>query len=140
MVGEEVVDFEFNVDEFPEDVEFNGGFVNSGFRVGGGAREGATPFFDDPFPGLIDDAAVWSTVLNEEQIILLANGASPLPELSDAPTIGIVRVNGTITLEYTGNLEAANDPEGPWDTVTGAASPFAVDTTAGPMKYYRSVQ
>ena len=138
--GEEIIDFEFNVDEFPEDVEFNGGVVNTGFRVGGGAREGTTPFFDDPFPGLIDDAAVWSTVLSEEQIILLANGASPLPELSDAPTIGIIRVSGTITLEYTGNLESADDPEGTWETVAGATSPFAVDTTAGPMKYYRSVQ
>ena len=134
--GEEVIDFEFNVDEFPEDGEFNGGFVKTGFRVGGGANG----FYDAPFPGLIDDAAVWSTVLSEDEILLLANGASPLPELSDRPTIGILRSTGTITLEYTGDLEVADDPAGPWEEVTGAASPFVVDTTAGPIKYYRSVQ
>jgi len=36
--GEEVIDFEFEVNEFPEDEEFEGGFVNTGFRVGSGAN------------------------------------------------------------------------------------------------------
>ena len=37
--GEEVIGFELEVNaKFPEDEEFEGGFVNTGFRVGSGAN------------------------------------------------------------------------------------------------------
>ena len=109
--GEEVVDFEFEVNEFPEDEEFEGGLVNSGFRVGSGAND----FYNLPFPGLIDDAAVWATVLSPEDVAILANGASPMPEVKDNPTLSVSRsAEGDIVIEFTGKLQLADTVKGPW--------------------------
>jgi hypothetical protein len=50
-----------------------------------------------------------------------------------------VRLNGEMVLTWTdpGVLESAPSVEGPWTIVTGATSPYKVDTTAGPMRFYR---
>ena len=129
------------VTEFAEDVpsgEGSPGLVNSGFRIGGGAED----FFAERFPGLIDDVAVWSVALSPEDVALLANGASPLPEIGEppsSPTIGLSREAGNVRIEFTGELEASDDVTGPWERVDGAASPYDVDTAAGPNRFYRSV-
>ncbi len=135
--GEEVIDFEFEVNEFPEDEEFEGGFVNTGFRVGSGANN----FYNSPFPGLIDDAAVWSTVLSPEDVVLLANGASPMPKISDNPTLTVSRaVSGDVVIEFTGKLQLADSVTGPWQEVV-AESPHVIK--AGDLKansFARSVK
>lgn len=135
--GEEVIDFEFEVNEFPEDEEFEGGFVNTGFRVGSGANN----FYNSPFPGLIDDAAVWSTVLSPEDVVLLANGASPMPKVSDNPTLTVSRaVSGDVVIEFTGKLQLADSVTGPWQEVV-AESPHVIK--AGDLKansFARSVK
>jgi len=135
--GEEVIDFEFEVNEFPEDEQFEGGFVNTGFRVGSGANN----FYNSPFPGLIDDAAVWSTVLSPEDVALLANGASPMPEVSDNPTLTVSRADsGDVVVEFTGKLQMADSVTGPWEEVA-AESPHVIK--AGDLKansFARSVK
>lgn len=136
---EEIVDFEFEVNTFPEDEEAGGGLVNSGFRIGGGANE----FFSEPFPGLIDDVAVWSTVLSEDDIIQLAEGVSPLPtvgEKPETPTIEIARTAPSISITFEGQLEASDNPDGPWEAVEEAVSPHTVDTTNLGKKFYRAIR
>ncbi|MDG1892042.1 MAG: hypothetical protein P8L18_12095 [Verrucomicrobiota bacterium] len=136
---EEVVDFEFDVDAFPEDEAFGGGFVNSGFRLGGGANE----FFSDPFPGLIDDVAVWSTVLSEEDILQLAGGASPLPEIGEKPelpSIQISRADSSLTITFEGQLESSDAPNGDWEAVENASSPHMVDVSSVEKQFYRATR
>ncbi len=148
---EPVLDTEFFVAEFPEDEEFNGGFVNSGFRIG----DGANGFFADPFPGVIDNAAVWSVALTPDDILLLANGASPLPDVvptpptpptppvpplppvGGTPTLSMSRDGNTLTIEFTGTLVSADTVDGTYEPVEGASSPLAIDLsgTSGSQFY-----
>jgi len=51
------------------------------------------------------------------------------------PTISI-GADGKIT--YTGTLNGATDPAGPFTPVAGATSPFTPDTSAAAKKFYRS--
>jgi hypothetical protein len=46
---------------------------------------------------------------------------------------------GAITITFTGGLEAADSITGPWSDVTGATSPYTVNTS-GTMKFYRTKQ
>ena len=139
--GEPIEGFEFNVAEYREDQEFNGGFVNSGFRIG----DGAIGFFAAPFPGLIDEAAVWSVALTAEDIALLADGASPLPEVvpPSPPTPGDATLSFSIEsnmliLEFTGTLFSSATVIGGYSPVNGAQSPFVVDLsdTTGAQFYH----
>ncbi len=142
--GEPIEGFELNVAEFREDEEFNGGFVNSGFRVG----DGAIDFFAAPFPGLIDEAAVWSVALTAEDIALLAEGASPLPEVvpqPPPPTPGVATLSFSIEgnmliIEFTGTLFSSATVSGGYSPVSGAQSPFVVDlsNTTG-SQFYRAI-
>ncbi len=150
---EPVEGFEFGVAEFPEDEEFEGGIVNTGFRVGDGANE----FFADPFPGIIDNAAVWSVALSIEEIQLLANGASPLPDLAPPPTTPVPPVgplppipgggnlslsasrNGDqLIIEFTGTLLSSDQVDGSFTPVPNAESPLVIDlgSTSG-AQFYR---
>lgn len=144
--GEPIEGFGFNVAEFLEDQEFNGGFVNSGFRVG----DGAIGFFAAPFPGLIDEAAVWSIALTAEDIALLAGGASPLPEVDPQPptpptpsaaTLSFSIEGNMLIIEFTGALFSSATVNGGYSPVNGAQSPFAIDlsNTTG-SQFYHAVQ
>lgn len=144
--GESVEGFELNVAEFREDQEFNGGFVNSGFRVG----DGAIGFFAAPFPGLIDEAAVWSAALTAEDIALLADGASPLPEVAPQPptpptpsaaTLSFSIEGNMLIIEFTGTLFSSATVSGGYSPVNGAQSPFVIDlsNTTG-SQFYHAVQ
>jgi hypothetical protein len=149
---EPVEGLEFGVAEFPEDEEFGGGVVNTGFRVG----DGAIDFFADPFPGIIDNAAVWSVALSTEEIQLLAGGASPLPDLAPSPTVPVPPIgplppipgggnqslsatrNGSqLTIEFTGTLISSNTVDGEFTPVANAASPLMIDlsSTSGAQFY-----
>lgn len=145
---EPVEGLEFDVAEFPEDEEFDGGVVDTGFRVG----DGAIGFFGDPFPGIIDNAAVWSMALSVEEIQLLAGGASPLPDLAPptTPTTPPIPGNGAgrlslsatregdqLTLDFTGTLVSSDTVDGEYDPVDGATSPLSIDlpSTSGGRFY-----
>ena len=144
---EPVEGFEFGVAEFPEDEEFEGGVVNTGFRVG----DGAIDFFADPFPGILDNAAVWSVALSTEEIQLLAGGASPLPDLAPPTTplppvgplppipgggtlsLSASRNGSQLTIEFTGTLVSSDSIDGNFTPVANAESPLTIDliTSAG---------
>jgi len=140
--GDPTEEIEFPVNEFPEDEEFEGGVVNTGFRIG----DGAIGFFGDPFPGIIDNAAVWSVALSIEDIGLLASGVSPLPDVlppttpsppiitlppipggGSTPTLSLTRNGNTLTLEFTGTLMSSESLLGDITVVIGARSPLSID-------------
>jgi len=58
---------------------------------------------------------------------------------SPTPTLSYARTAAGMTLTYTGTLQSADNPAGPWTNVTGATSPFAV-TADQDQKYYRANQ
>ena len=139
---EPVEGFEFGVAEFAEDEEFGGGVVNTGFRVG----DGAIGFFADPFPGIIDNAAVWSVALSTEEIQLLAGGASPLPDVAPPPTVPVppigplppipgqgspslsaTRDGSQLNIEFTGTLTSSDTVDGDFTPVANAVSPLIID-------------
>jgi len=119
---------------------------------GGGPNAGTA----NNIHGLIDDFAIFGSALAEADIKKLAAGGSPstlgattklvaywdfngaLPV--EAPKFTRIARNpdGSITIEWTGGgtLEAATSITGPWQAVTGAASPFKFAPT-GSQQYGR---
>ena len=50
--------------------------------------------------------------------MLLANGASPMPKVSDNPTLTVSRAgSGDVVIEFTGKLQSAESIIGPWQDV-----------------------
>lgn len=129
--GEELAAWEFELSEFAESDdpprEGGPGAVNSGFRIGSGATPVEEAFFSDPFPGLIDNVAVWSTALSPEDVQLLAGGASPLPDQKTGgdAEIGISRDGDSVTITYTGTLLFSPELGEPFTPVDGASSPYS---------------
>lgn len=62
------------------------------------------------------------------------------PELPvTTPTLAVARQGGNLVLTYTGTLQSADNPAGPYTAVAGASSPASV-TPSGSQKYYRAGQ
>ncbi len=60
----------------------------------------------------------------------------PIPGQQPGAISGISRAaDGSITIEYTGTLQAADTVDGAFAPVAGASSPFAVDASSG-AKFY----
>jgi hypothetical protein len=64
----------------------------------------------------------------------IGGGSTNLPSATLQIT---ARTTTTITLTYTGILEEASQPTGPWTPIIDATSPFTVPTTTG-LKFYRA--
>jgi len=56
-----------------------------------------------------------------------------------ALAIGIERSGSDLQITYSGSLQSAPSPAGPWQPVAEAASPFSVDPAAAAMTFYRVV-
>jgi hypothetical protein len=78
--------------------------------------------------GVIDEVAIWKRALSADETAQLhSDGLAP----ADAPTISLVRNgDGTLTVTYTGTLQAAATVDGPWEDVEGATSPLTIDADA----------
>jgi len=106
--------------------------------------------------GDIDDVAIWGRVLSASEVASIAAGGPiggpvgpgvppvgpppvpglppivlpPIPGQQPGSITGIARaVDGSVSIEYTGTLQAAESVTGPYAPVAGASSPYAVDTT-----------
>jgi len=111
--------------------------------------------------GDIDDVAIWGRVLSASEVASIAAGGPiggpvgpgvppvgpppvpglppivfpPLPGQQPGSITGIARaIDGSVTIEYTGTLQAADTVAGPYAPVAGASSPYPVDT-AGTQFY-----
>jgi hypothetical protein len=95
-----------------------------------GANPDTTP--NRAWNGEIDDIAIWGRVLSAAEVATLYYGGTgtPISSLSglSAPVVVSIGTNpdGSITVTWTGSgvLEAAASVSGPWQTVTGATSPY----------------
>ncbi len=105
--------------------------------------------------GLLDEAAVYATALDESNIQKLFKGTSPKDLASStqilaywdfndaykpvtAVTLSYAKSGTTLTITYTGKLQASDSVNGTWTDVAGAASPFAVTIPAAGNKFYRA--
>ena len=115
--------------------------------------------------GDIDDVAIWGRALSASEIASIAAGGPiggpgappvgpppvvtppiipglppivlpPIPGQQPGAITGISRaVDGSITIEYTGTLQAADTVDGSYAPVAGASSPYAVDAS-GDAQFY----
>ena len=125
-------------------------------------EEGEDPYFamdeanPQAFSGSIDDLALWHVARGADEIeSIYAKGVAgsdvtkasvTIPDFvepgvivePDAPAISLVRNgDGTVTVTYTGTLQAAATVNGPWEDVAGATSPLTVAADA-PATFARS--
>ena len=125
-------------------------------------EEGEDPYFTmdeanpQAFSGSIDDLALWHVARGADEIeSIYAKGVAgsdvtkasvTIPDFvepgeivePDAPAISLVRNgDGTVTVTYTGTLQAAATVNGPWEDVAGATSPLTVAADA-PATFARS--
>jgi hypothetical protein len=57
---------------------------------------------------------------------------------AQAPTVSIARAGNTLSLTFTGSIEAADNITGPWSDLAGS-SPMSI-TPSAPRKFYRAKQ
>ncbi len=84
---------------------------------------------------LVNGPQTGATPLKAFQRRTVAEPALPVT----TPTLGISAQNQAITVTFTGTLQAADSVQGPYTTVSGATSPYAVSATAA-GKFYRAQQ
>ena len=95
---------------------------NADFTIVGGSRYLA---------GAIAQAALFTSALTAAQIQAIYN---PAP-----PTISLTLSGGNAAITYTGTLMSSTNVAGPYNTVTGASSPYATPATNAQM-FYRTHQ
>lgn len=105
--------------------------------------------------GIVDDFAVFAKALAEADIVSLAGQTLPsaLPTATGllaywnfndaykpvtAVTLSYAKAGNTLTITYTGKLQASDSVTGGWTDVSGATSPFAVTIPATGNKFYRA--
>jgi hypothetical protein len=62
------------------------------------------------------------------------------PAGSAAPTIALTRTGNTISIAFDGTLQSTTNLASGFTPVTGATTPYTVDTSGGPLRFYRSAQ
>ena len=95
--------------------------------------------FDEAIAGAVKDA---SSLGNHGKLIgsaLLVPANTPITSTLPAakPTLSATRTANGFSITFTGTLESANDPKGPWTAVQAAASPLSVKADQ-PARFYRS--
>lgn len=125
------------------------------FNAGRGSSDTLFPFIV-PVAGLYPFRCVWFegdgganlewfSVSNLGEKMLINDRAKPdalksfrarTVEPQPRPTISITAAGGTVTITFTGILQAADTPAGTWEDLA-VASPYPVPTT-GLQKFYRS--
>jgi hypothetical protein len=136
------------------------------FLEGAGANPLTVDFTDmwlgrdaggDYMHGLVDDFAVFATALGTNDVTRLAAGATPTtldtsarllaywnfddaPVGPSQPSISIALVSGKPTLTFTGKLQSCETVNGTYADVSGATSPYTIDTTKAAQLFYRAKQ
>lgn len=125
----------------------NGVLVDTGSLGGGNLTQlnaneayfgAAVNFGDLNLLGAINEIRIWRTPLNAT---LIANsfiaGPDSVVNYQPAVTLSFSNPGGVLTLTWPyGVLEQADEPTGPWTSLTGVASPY-VPPVNEPQKFYR---
>lgn len=82
------------------------------------------------YKGLIDDVRIYNQPLSASEINALFN--VPFP-----PKVSVSRAGGTVTITFTGALQATGSLSGGWTNVAGATSPLIITNPQG-TAFYRS--
>ncbi len=87
-------------------------------------------------PPVVVDPPVVEPPVVEPPVVLPPIVLPPIPGQQPGEIKGIARAaDGSISIEYTGTLQAADTVDGSYAPVAGASSPFAVDAS-GSAKFY----
>ncbi len=98
-------------------------------RIGAGATEGLAEFF---FTGEVDEVAVYDRALTAAQI-QSHYAAAALPF-----RLSVERgAEGPLLTWGSGRLQQADAPEGPWEPVDGASSPYNLSAPGTARRFYR---
>jgi hypothetical protein len=104
---------------------------------------------------VVDDFAVYGKELTAANITALKSGTKPSDltgtgligwwDFNDAtaaapPTITVGVIAGKPSITYTGTLQSSATVNGAYTDVTGATSPYTVDTAKAAQSYYRARQ
>ncbi len=93
-------------------------------------------YWDDNFPGKIDEVAVFNYAFTPAQVFNLYNAA--FTNVPPSVTLSITNVGSTLEVRWPqGTLLEAADLAGPWAT-NNATSPYSV-TPTGERKFYRVI-
>ena len=121
------------------------GFIEGNFDLSGEGKVMAARIEQDTDPmgegSLMYRWSVFGGIVSDAGIAALAARGStptlpPIPGGQPGSITGINRsVNGSLSIEYTGTLEAASTVNGTYSTVAGASSPYSVTSTGESMFY-----
>jgi hypothetical protein len=91
--------------------------------------------FDEAAGGVVKDASSLANhgMLISNAVLVPAN----TPFISASPTISATRTVDGLSITFTGTLVSANDVNGPWTVVSGAASPLSVKADQS-KRFFRS--
>ncbi len=84
------------------------------------------------FQGLIDDVRIYNRALSSSEV-------NALMVVAPTPTLAIKNTSGSLTITFTGALEATDALSGTWTNVTGATSPLVITNPKG-NAFYRAKQ
>jgi hypothetical protein len=111
-------------------------------RIGQGAgnwrHDGFSFAPEDTFDGVIDNVAVYNTLLSPDRITAHYNAAltppltAPAKAITTPPVFGGFKVtSGQLSISWTGSaqLQRSTNVAGPYTTVSGATSPYTEPTT-----------
>lgn len=82
-------------------------------------------------------AAAWPVLAALASANPVAFGSSGASEGSTRPAITIERQTGRAAIHFTGSLQSAQTPAGPWIDLPAAFSPFTVDVNTG-QQFFRT--
>jgi hypothetical protein len=92
-----------------------------------------------------DDMGIWRRVLTAQEVAAIYAAGQQGNDLSTAkvsgggesPAISVARSAAGVTITFTGILQSADEVEGPYTDVAGAASPYDAAAT-GTARFFRT--
>jgi hypothetical protein len=148
--GQEVAVTDYLADINPPDIPYIS--IGARLNVPEGGELGPDEMVPNWMLGSLDDVGVWTRALTAEEVSkIYAAGAQGnalttvviTPPVTEKPEFTSIKRNtdGSITIEWKngGTLQAATNVAGPWQDVTGAASPYTF-TPSAPAMFGRLVK
>lgn len=92
------------------------------------------------YPTAADLAAKFRVVISVPGKNVISGEVKLVEPSAQAPQIGIQHSNGVITITFTGKLQSAMTPDGQYQDVSGATSPYVAPTPTSGSRFFRSAK